>query len=74
MAIQLDMGFATLRKIEERYQEISDRVLSAMETWLDTDKQASWKKLVKALNDTSKIVLAQNIEKKYVLAPRRRHR
>ena len=71
MAVQLDMGFATLKRIEERNQEISDRINSTMETWLETDSKASWKKIVTALNAIHKNVLAKDIEKKYVKATSR---
>ena len=59
MAIQLDMEFSTLRKIEERNKAISDCFLHAMDMWLNTDPKASWEKIVKALNATNKKVLAQ---------------
>ena len=65
MAIQLGMDYKTLSNISEKH-DISDRINCAMYTWLETDPKASWKKIVKALNNTHKIVLAEEIEKKYV--------
>ena len=67
MAIQLDMEYTTLSNISTANQETSDRIVCAMDTWLKTDPRASWKKIVKALKATNKIVLAQEIEKKYAL-------
>ena len=67
MAIQLDMEYTTLSNISTANQETSDRIVCAMDTWLKTDPRASWKKIVKALKATNKIVLAQEIEKKYIL-------
>ena len=61
------MEYATLSNISTANQETSDRIVCTMDTWLKTDPRASWIKLVKALNDTKKSVLAQEIEKKYVL-------
>ena len=66
MAIQLDMEYTTLSNISTANQETSDRIVCAMDTWLKTDPRASWKKIVKALKATNKIVLAQEIEKKYI--------
>lgn len=66
MAIQLDMEHATLSNISTGNQETSDRIVCAMDTWLKTDPRASWKKIVKALNDTNKRVLARDIDKKNV--------
>ena len=67
MAIQLDMEYTTLSNISTANQESSDRIVCAMDTWLKTDPRASWKMIVKALKATNKIVLAQEIEKKYAL-------
>ena len=68
LAIQLDIGYATLRRIEDANQDISDPKNSTMEIWLETDSTASWKKIVRALNAIQKNELAKNIEKKYVKA------
>lgn len=68
MAIQLDMEFTTLKRIEERNSEISDRVLSAMETWLKTDTKASWRRIIRALNAIRLNVLAEEIERKHYVS------
>ena len=63
MAIQLDMDYWALSNIATQSHEISDRIVCTMDTWLQTDSRASWKKIVKALKNTKKIALAQEIEK-----------
>ena len=68
MAIQLDMEFATLGQIEERYGEIRDRVLCAMETWLKADTKASWRRIIKALHAIRLNVLAEKIEREHYVS------
>ena len=65
MAVQLKMDYSKLEKIEERRIEGSDRLLSAMNMWLKSDANATWARIIKALNDTDKNVLAKAIEQKY---------
>ena len=65
MAVQLKMDYSELEKIEERGIEVSDRLLSAMNMWLKSDANATWARIIKALNDTDKNVLAKEIEQKY---------
>ena len=61
MTIQLGLKYPTLKKIEEQHSEPSSRLSAAMQAWLDSDCQASWKKIVKALEDIGKTVLAKQI-------------
>ena len=68
MAIQLDVKYNELRKIKENTREFNQQLNRAMNLWLETDKKASWKKIVKALKAIRKIVLAKDIEKKYCTA------
>ena len=68
MAVQLDVEYDELRKIEENTREFDDQLNRAMNLWLKTDENASWKKIVKALKAINKIVLAKDIKKKYCTA------
>ena len=65
MSVQLDVDYDELRKIEEQNSQFTDRLHSSMNLWLKTDKNASWIKIVKALKAGHKIVLANDIKKKY---------
>ena len=69
VALHLGLDFPKLKQIEEQCSELSDRVLEAMDTWLNSDPEASWEKVVRALDDNSKTVLAQEIEEKYCNLP-----
>ena len=69
MAIQLDMKFKKLKNIESENKETSDLILNAMEAWLETDPNASWKKIVKALSATDKNALAESIKKNHSPCP-----
>ena len=60
MAVHLGMKLHDLNKISGE-----NRQLEAMQNWLDCDPEASWDKIVKALNVIKKIVLAQRLEKRY---------
>ena len=68
MAVQLDVEYDELIKIEENTREFNQQLNRAMNLWLKTDENASWKKIVKALKAIRKIVLAKDIEKKYCTA------
>ena len=67
MAVQLGMKFSNLKKIEDE----KNPVLTAMDKWLETDNQASWEKVVKALRDINKNVLSQALERKYCSSPKK---
>lgn len=41
------------------------RLSDAMTLWLEFDSEASWEKLVEALNGINKKVLAESLEKEY---------
>ena len=62
MAVQLGVEFCRLQQIEQQSSTISDRLLSAMDMWLNSDANASWARIVTALNDIDKNVLAKKIE------------
>lgn len=65
MALQLGMEYSRLMQIEDEKSKLSDRLLSAMDMWLSNDSNASWARIVRALKDTNKNVLAKTIEQKY---------
>ena len=62
--VQLGMKYPDLLKIEETRQG-SARLLAAMDSWLQSDPKASWKKVVRALRAIRKEVLAQELKEKY---------
>ena len=64
MSVQLGMDFAVLRKIDESTSP-NIRVLTAMDSWLTSDPNASWNKVVRALKAIKKDVLAQRLEDTY---------
>ena len=65
MAVGLGVEYSELEKIEEKRSDIGLRLLDAMNLWLSTDLKATWGKVVKALSEIKKIVLAKEIEDKY---------
>ena len=65
MAIMLRMEYFILEQIEDEKSKLSDRLLSAMDMWLNNDSNASWARIVRALEDADKNVLAKTIEQKY---------
>lgn len=71
MTLQLStcIDFDTLRKIEESNKDTSDRLLCAMDTWLKSDTEASWKKIVEALIAIGKTVLAKTLEETICSSP-----
>ena len=64
MSVQLGMDFAVLRKIDESTNP-NIRVLTTMDSWLKSDPNASWNKVVRALKAIKKDVLAQRLENTY---------
>lgn len=68
MAVQLGMPYSNLEQIQEGGSGLSDQILKAMDTWLNSDKTASWQKLVNALKAIKKTVLAEDLEKEYCFA------
>ena len=67
MAIQLEVPYKVIQNIEEQYHDPSRRLPAVMHEWLTSDPKASWKKIVKALKDIGKSVLAKEIEQSRVL-------
>ena len=69
MAVQLNMDYSNLQQIQQQNPELSDRLLCSMDSWLKSDPNASWAKIVRALNAISKNVLASELEQKYCQPP-----
>lgn len=65
MAVQLGMDYSELEQIQEGRSAVKDYILNAMDTWLNSDQSASWRKLVNALKAINKTVLAEDLEKEY---------
>ena len=65
MAVQLGMEFFRLQQIQQQNSIMTDRLLSSMDMWLNSDANATWGQIIKALNQTDKNVLAKEIEQKY---------
>ena len=69
MAVQLEMDYSKLEQIQQQNPELSDRLLCSMDSWLKSDPNASWAKIVRALEAISKNVLASELEQKYCQPP-----
>ena len=65
MAVQLDMPYRKLKQIKQENNEVIGYLHSTMHIWLNSDKEASWAKIVTALHSIDKNVLAENLEKQY---------
>jgi len=67
LALQLGVKKSSLNTIEEDRQKSDDRKLDAMEQWLKQDSNASWEKIVDALNSKAlqRNNLADSIREKY---------
>jgi len=70
LALQLDVKKATLDKIEEDKKRAEGRKLEAMDQWLKQDVDASWEKIVDALETVKMNTLAGSVRAKYC-PPRR---
>ena len=64
-ALQLGVENHTLRKIEQEKRDTRERKRAALQYWLNNDKKASWKKVVRSLEVVEKTVLAADLRKKY---------
>ena len=65
MALQLGVQYEKLQQIMQQNNELTRSLHSAMHSWLENDPDASWAKIVTALNDIGKKVLAKEIQQKY---------
>ena len=62
--VQLGMNFRVLSNIGDT-QPADVRLLAAMDSWLQSDPKASWKKVVRALRAIRIELLALELEEKY---------
>ena len=68
LAVHLDVDYNELRKIEEETLQITTRTVITMNVWLESDQNASWKKVISGLRYCKKNVLAMELERKYCTA------
>ena len=60
-----DLDVPTLLRTEENRPTTETRILQALHTWLERDLEASWEKVVSALENINKNDLAQQVQSKY---------
>ena len=60
-----DLDLPTLTRTEENRPTTETRILQALHTWLERDLEASWEKVVSALENINKNDLAQQVQSKY---------
>ena len=48
MALQLNMPYIKLQQIRQQNNELTECVQSAMHSWLDSDRNAIWARIIKA--------------------------
>ena len=64
LAVQLDIDYNELVKIEEQTDQATDRMHRALNIWLEKDPNASWEKVINALDRVEgKVVLIQKLKK-----------
>ena len=67
LAVQLEIDFNELLKIEEQTDQATDRMHRALNIWLKKDPNASWEKVINALDRVKgKDVLIQKLKEKYL--------
>ena len=67
LAVQLDVNFSELLRIEEQTDQPIDRMHRAFNMWLEKDSNASWEKVIGALERVGgKDVLVQRLREKYL--------
>ncbi|CAI8054736.1 hypothetical protein GBAR_LOCUS29854, partial [Geodia barretti] len=67
LAVQLEIDFNKLLKIEEQTDQATDRMHRALNIWLEKDPNASWEKVINALDRVEgKDVLIQKLKEKYL--------
>ena len=67
LAVQLKIDFNKLLKLEEQTDQPTDRMHRALNIWLQKDPNASWEKIINALDRVKgKDVLIQTLKEKYL--------
>ena len=65
MAVQLGVDMPTITHVETQYNDPGVRTLRSMNSWLQSDPQASWVKIVTALKTINKLTVAIAVEQRY---------
>ena len=68
--IYLDVPVDQLEKIESSHQQkdLERCKIDMLQYWLDNNVNASWKNVVRALEQTDQLVLAETVKHKYLLS------
>ena len=67
LAVQLKIDFNKLLNIEGQTDQPTDRMHRALNIWLEKDSNASWEKIINALNRVKgKDVLIQKLKEKHL--------
>ena len=67
LAVQLEIDYSELLKIQEQTDQATDRMHQALNIWLKKDPNASWEKVINALDRVKgKDVLIQKLKEKYL--------
>ena len=67
LAVQLEIDYNKLLKIEEQTNQATDRMHQALNIWLKKDPNASWEKVINALDRVKgKDVLIKTLKEKYL--------
>ena len=69
LGIFLGVPVKQLQKIESLHRgELERCKIDMLQYWLDNDVNASWKNVVRALEQTNQLVLAETVKHKYLLS------
>ena len=72
MGVQLGMKISTFRNVESERNTFSDRLLHSMDSWLSSDTvQPTWGRVVTALRDSNKALLANRVDREYCQSVRK---
>ena len=67
--VRLNVPVSELRKIESNPKGSVERYkIDMLQYWLDNNVTASWKDVVRALEQTNQLVLAETVKQKYLLS------
>ena len=67
LVVRFGVEFKTVQDIEHEHKGSSSRKLHSIQTWLDQDTQASWKKLVSGLQQMKMNNLAKQVAEQHCL-------
>ena len=67
LAVQLEVDFHELLRIQEQTDQPTNRMHRALNIWLEKDTSASWEKVINALDRVKgKDVLVRRLKEKYI--------